>query len=46
MVKTVYDVCLPSMLTMTFPTKPPSSFFLLGNLLLCNYKYENDQIPE
>ena len=41
MVETVYDVCLPSMLTMTFPTKPYSSFFLLGNLLLCNCKYEN-----
>ena len=37
----VYGVCLPSMLTMTFPTKPYSSFFLLGNLLLCNCKYEN-----
>ena len=41
MIETVYDVCLPSMLTMTFPTKPYSSFFLLGNLLLCNCKYEN-----
>ena len=46
MVETVYDVCLPSMLTMTIATKPYSSFFLLGNLLLCNCKYENDQIPE
>ena len=33
MVETVYDLCQPSMLTTTFPTKPGSSFFSLGQFI-------------
>ena len=45
MVKTVYDLCQPSMFTMTFPAKQGSRFFFpLSNLSLCDGKHERDLV--